>query len=334
MNQFPTLIEYLLLNHNYVVIPGLGTFIVQQMNAKRNDSEEAFIPPYRLVRFNTELSHDDQLVASAIAHIYSTTLTKAAQMLGLWTDEFLQDLEENEYIEFGAIGTFTFSGSGNMAFTPAESGVTTPDFYGLDAFHMSEIRPANNAKVVPLAASMETSDKEITIHINRRIANVVVAACAAILLFMTFNLPIQHTPNIEQHSSLKELLMPTSAINGNVDIDSNIESAVEASGQAANSQEAFNEKATNGNHEKSSTQAPNRQDEYCIVLASAISMSNAEKYVETLTERGFLSARILNSGNMVRVVVGHYQTEEEAAIGANGIRQRDSEYKDVWVYHI
>ena len=34
MNQLPTLVEYLLLNHDYVVMPGVGTFIVQQQDAR------------------------------------------------------------------------------------------------------------------------------------------------------------------------------------------------------------------------------------------------------------------------------------------------------------
>ena len=69
MNQLPTLIEYLLLNHDYVVIPDLGTFIVQLQDARRNEAEEAFLPPIRSVRFNTELIHSDDLLVNSIAAI-------------------------------------------------------------------------------------------------------------------------------------------------------------------------------------------------------------------------------------------------------------------------
>jgi cell division septation protein DedD len=72
---------------------------------------------------------------------------------------------------------------------------------------MSEVQPERKANIVPMTATMETSDKEITIRINRRIANIFVAACAAILLFIVFNSPIPGSAGIEQRSSVRELLM-------------------------------------------------------------------------------------------------------------------------------
>ena len=206
MNQLPTFVEYLLLNHDYVVIPGFGTFITQQMEARRNEEEEIFLPPYRSVRFNRELTHNDNLLYSSIREVFGTSMEQAEQLLVTWVTDIMQTLEDEGEMDFGSIGVFTLEPNATLSFTSVESGVTSPDYYGLDAFHISEVTPVPKAKVVPMTATMETSDKEITIRINRHVANWVVAACAAIILFVVFNNPLPQTVQ-EQRSSIKELIM-------------------------------------------------------------------------------------------------------------------------------
>lgn len=209
MNSLPTLIEYLLLTHDYVVVPGLGTFIAQQTTAQRNEDEETFLPPMRSLRFNADLRHEDSLLPDSISSIYNTSSEQAGQMLTRWVSEFLQALEDEQELEFGNIGVFTREEDGTLVFTSPESGIASPDFYGLDAFHINEVQPGPKAKIVPMTATMETSDKEITIRINRRIANFFVAACAAVVLFIVFNNPLPASVGTEQRSSLRELLMGT-----------------------------------------------------------------------------------------------------------------------------
>ena len=319
MNQFPTLIEYLLLNHDYVVIPGLGTFIVQQQSAKRNTAEEAFLPPIRSVRFNTNLNHADRMLLDAIQAVYNKTEIESEQMLCTWVGDFRQELEDTSFIEFGAIGTFTQDYNGDMLFTPHEAGITTPEFYGLDAFHISEVAPAKKAKVVPMTASMEDDGSAIVIRINRSIANTVVAACVAILLFVFFNNPIPEF-NTNQRSSVKELLMPSS---NTVKEDPAKIAIVEA--KATSATPAINQvpvtKATETNPE----------EDFCVVMASHISQANAEAFVQKLSDEGFKSARIIDNGRSIKVVVGHYSSEEDANAGAREIRQRSREYSGAWV---
>jgi len=323
MNQFPTLIEYLLLSHDYVVIPGLGTFIVQQQSAKRNVAEEAYLPPIRSVRFNTNLDHADDMLIEAIQVIFGKTVSEAEQTLCTWVNEFKQELEDTSIIDFGAIGTFTQDYNGDILFESHEAGVTTPEYYGLDAFHISEIAPAKQAKIVPMTASLENDGDAIVIRINRSIANTVVAACVAILLFVFFNNPIPEI-NTEQHSSVKELLMPSKS----ADKEDPAKVAI-AEAKAISS----TSKNTNTIQKPTSTKAKElaTTEKFCVVMASHISHANAEHFVQQLSEEGFSNPRIIDNGKSIRVVVGHYGSEEDANISAREIRQRSREYNGSWV---
>ncbi len=73
-------------------------------------------------------------------------------------------------------------------------------------------------------------------------------------------------------------------------------------------------------------------DNYCIVLASAISDKNATNYVEVLKQRGFVSARVLRGTKFNRVVVGRYATEEEARAAASDIQKMNKEYAGAWIF--
>ena len=323
MNQFPTLVEYLLLSHDYVVIPGLGTFIVQQMDARWDDEEEVFLPPYRSVRFNSELKQGDHTLLSSIAKIFHYTTEQSEKLLGNWLMDFKQSMEDDGYLEFGSIGVFTQEDK-SIRFTSKESGVTTPEYYGLDAFHFDEIEPKATAKVVPLTAAMEANEDEITIRINRRIANFFFAACAAILLFVVFNLPHQETSNFGVKSSIQELLSPKA----------NTQAEVPVAETKAQEPKVTVAKEEMPRPQVTAEPIENALEEYCIVKASAITKSNAERYAETLTKRGFLSARVVDNGNIVRVVVGHFQDQEAATEAVREIHRRSSEYENAWVHRI
>lgn len=321
MNQMSTLVEYLLLNHDYVVIPGLGTFIVQQIEAARNEVDDEILPPYRSVRFNANLMHGDDLVVRAISDIYNLTEQQAGQRLGEWVTEITQTLEDEGCVDFGAIGIFTSEDGKDIQFTAHDAGVTTPEYYGLDTFHFASLDDKKVAKVVPITASMEADEKAIVIRINRRIANFVAAACAAILLFIVFNSPTQYGNGFELRSSIQELLFPTTP-------GLNIQPAA-----SEEENTTATEKTEPASTPQETVEQPIAKEEYYIVLASAISMENATRYVNTLSSRGFVSARIVSNGSMNRVVVGHFNTEEEANDAAREIRQRSSEYRSAWVHH-
>ena len=51
MIELSTHIEYMLLTHDEVSVPQLGTFIVKDMSSRRVDEEGIFLPPYRTVTF-------------------------------------------------------------------------------------------------------------------------------------------------------------------------------------------------------------------------------------------------------------------------------------------
>ena len=56
MNELSRHIESLLVSNDCVIVPGLGGFVTQYVTARRVDEENLYLPPYRTVGFNGQLT--------------------------------------------------------------------------------------------------------------------------------------------------------------------------------------------------------------------------------------------------------------------------------------
>lgn len=70
---------------------------------------------------------------------------------------------------------------------------------------------------------------------------------------------------------------------------------------------------------------------YCVVLASRITKTNAAAFVERLHGQGYADARVLD-GKPLKVVCGAYATEIEALKVLAKMREK-AEFKDCWLFH-
>ena len=347
MNRLSTIIEYALLGSDHVVIPGLGTFTARTEHARHEEDEEVFLPPYRSVHFLNEEKKNDETAIDAMRTLMSITHDEAVRELRQWVGEALETLEDEGTLELGLVGSLTKHEDSKKGFNfeARPGGITDPAYFGLDIVHIPQLQTERKPKDTPKTASMEMGDKEITIHITRRIANMVAAACAAILLFVVFNAPMVNGKK-EIKSSLRELFMPTKEATKHVTKTAEVKQQQKAETKkpeakvetvVVKQEQTLPQPAETSNTStalESNRLSTKKVGEYCIVMASAISLKNAERYVDKLAKLGFMSARIVDNGKVRRVVVGHYATADEANNDARSIRQQSDEFSNVWVHLI
>lgn len=70
-------IEFLLLHHDCVVVPGLGAFIVNDEGARYDSRRHVFMPPSRTVGFNPEVRHNDAMLIGSISRRNGISLSAA-----------------------------------------------------------------------------------------------------------------------------------------------------------------------------------------------------------------------------------------------------------------
>ena len=76
-------IEYLLMRHDCVVVPGLGAFLVNDEPARYVAETHSFLPPSRTIGFNPEVRHNDALLSGSISRRERVSLEAARNRLDM-----------------------------------------------------------------------------------------------------------------------------------------------------------------------------------------------------------------------------------------------------------
>lgn len=97
-------IEYLMLRHDCVVLPGIGAFINVRQSARFNESKGEWEPMTREVRFNSALTHDDGLLASSYARRYRQEFQSGRELLRKDLLQLEESLEKDGEITIGNLG--------------------------------------------------------------------------------------------------------------------------------------------------------------------------------------------------------------------------------------
>lgn len=324
-------IEILLLNNDCVIVPDFGGFMAHHVDARYDAEEGVFLPPLRTIGFNPQLKMNDSLLAQSYIEAYDLSYPEAIRRIENEVHELNQHLETAGSYELNDLGTLCLNKEGNIEFEPCEGGILTPSLYGLSSFEMKAIR-SKVVEVTPVVekpqdkkpASVQEVEKEQGITIKMSWLRNVAAVAAAIIAFFMIGTPISNS--VIQESSFIHI--------GNQSGQSQIENQGDKQGIShvdATDTEAGAEK--NNAEAGNKANAAQQNTSYCLVLASQVSIKNANNFINTLKEAGFEDARIYET-SMVRVIFGQYATESEAYNALQQCRAKSRHFREAWVMKI
>lgn len=100
-------IEYLLLHHDCVVVPGLGAFMMNDESARYDAVCHRFMPPRRTVGFNPEVRHNDAMLLGSISRRSGVSLSVARADLETEVAALHHQLEVSGEFPLGDLGMLT-----------------------------------------------------------------------------------------------------------------------------------------------------------------------------------------------------------------------------------
>ena len=362
MIQLQRHIEILLLSHDCVIIPGFGGFIAHHVDAHYDEGDRLWLPPYRTLGFNPQLTLNDSLLVQSYVEAYDMSYPDALRQIESEVEELKGILHsEGEYVMDG-VGTLSVNIEGNIEFEPCEAGILSPEVYGLSDFSFKRLKDAkplievtstvSKAKVetveqdeeqypalLDFTTDEDTEEESRAVVIKMSWVRNAVAIAAAVACFFLLATPIAN-------SNLGNKTM--SQLQGNIIYklmpkDSNMTPAqpVSEAEEISEAKEEIKEKvvtpkdasvASNNDVKAAEVKAVEvKKDTYCIVLASQVKRSNAEEFVSQLKKRGITDARIYVENNTLRVICGGYNNEADAYSHLNKIAS-DIDFSDAWVY--
>ena len=146
MQNVPFYIAYLLTRHECVIIPGLGAFVVSSSNREKTNRWGILTPPENFLGFNSEITHNDGLLADAIAKENSLSYPEANAWIDQYVASISHSLNEGKKVQIPGVGTLYLKDNKHL-FQPDRTLSCNAFNYGLTGFslpYLKDIRQQAN----------------------------------------------------------------------------------------------------------------------------------------------------------------------------------------------
>ena len=359
-------IELLLLEHNCVIVPGLGGFIANTASAEYNDGpdgDKLFIPPYRTIGFNPKLQINDGLLVQSYMQAYDTSYPAAYLQMEKDVEQLNMQLNLIGEYNLDGIGTLHKSLGQNVTLTSSEAGILTPSLYGTYSFEIKNIseairereiqNAANRTNISPIqtetdfkleARAKDENKDEHVVPIKRKEKNkqkehhygldIAVAAAAAIVIFMTFLVPNIKSMNGENETYIAGY---TNKNAYGKKPETHKVSEINKK-QALKASEANPSIDKEESHTSTAVERPTKhnaadntiKNKFTIVLASYVTETNSNNLIKDLEAQGIPGAKFVKNGQASHVIYSSYPSQKDAYDALAILRKQSSAFAEAW----
>ena len=299
---------------------------------------------------------NDSVLVQSYVEAYDLSYPEALRRIEKEVDELKNQLEEEGHYLLDNLGELSVNQDGNYEFVPCESGILSPELYGLGSFQFKRLKDeavteetVQPLKTVAKSISLSKTDAEETqlldfidddndsaISIKMSWIRNAVAIAAAIVAFFFIATPVTNSDlgteamTHLQNSILYKLIPQDTtlpAIAEPVISEPTVTVAKPVEVKEPVAAKIMVEKPA----EKPVAEPKAAITTYCIIVASQVKLSNAEQYVERLKKEGYPNAYVYINNNTVRVVSGEFNSETEAYRVLNKMNMEE-EFYEAWVY--
>ena len=166
-------IEYLISEHDCVVVPGLGAFIAQYTHATIDMENGTILPPKRIVSYNSAVCHNDGLLANSIEKREGVGYDAALKAIEAAVNSIKSELNAGNPVAFGAIGELSLNTDGSAPVFSQSIKNSRNDYFGLTFC------------AIPKESVMETDESERNNVASLRYRALRIAASVVVLLVMS-----------------------------------------------------------------------------------------------------------------------------------------------------
>ena len=298
-------IEFLLHQHNCVVVPDLGGFIVNVVPSRRQGVSDFCAPTCELV-FNRDLTHNDGLLAQLYMKTDMLSFEAASRKIDQEVQALKQQLREKRSLDLGKLGNFTIYDNERFVYTPAK--YARPAFFGLET---ALLQPIIQMPTPMLPPKRETKNlRKFSLR----------AAAAAIAGLLLFAIP-SNDANIRQSAQMFPTIEKTTAVSHQAVSEEvpetfiNIPQAIE------------NAPVNPPTMETGIENLPT----YYIIVGVFQYAAGANTTKNQLIERGISQATTVEHNGRFFVATASHNDRAEAQAGLRRLRQEHPMYFDAWV---
>ncbi len=291
-------IERLLAYHDYVVVPGLGGFVVQFQSAVIKD--DIVVAPRAAIGFNPLMLHSDGLLAIEVARAEQVSYRKAMEIITEEIDGIKVKILSEQTLKFGSLGYLISNTDKSITFEPTEQPNFLPLNLGRHDLKISQLKKEIKENrhisfVLPKARSFKY-------------------AAAAVILFgmLTISNKVSDTRkyNSAEMLSFPEMILKTNGID---------------------SQQAESSEVAASFSETDNLLPVTQSYQFHVVVASLRTQKSADDYCKSLLDSNFPEAHIISSAKLHKVILQSFEEKEAAISFMKKIRKTDNRFETAWV---
>jgi hypothetical protein len=304
-------IEKLLVQHDYVVVPNLGGFVVQKHSAQL--LHDRIVPPMAVVSFNPLMQYADGLLAIEIARSEQISYRQAVERIDNSVIQLWADLRSNGRAQLGNLGKLIYGGQNSLTFIPNKKAAFLPQNFELADLYVSTIT----------SRQQHVEKKKLTIPLpSARMFKY--GAAAALIFGMLFISPKVTDIRQADNASLASISFVDTTTKSTLE-SSTIDTiySINKENQLKTIEPASN-KVT-----KSSTYA--NIDKFHVIVASLPTQKSANQFCEKLVDADFSDAKVLSPEKRYRVAIKSFSNKKDAILYMENLRKTDSRFETAWV---
>ena len=362
-------IEILLLENDCVIVPELGGFIAHYQPARYEEAEGVFLPPYRAIGFNPQLTMNDGLLTQSYMQAYHTDFPDASRKIAQVVKEVKDTLHEDGFVSMHGIGNLYYTIHNTYEFHPNESGILSPSLYALDSF---PIQTLSADMIETPAIETEKPQSDYAIEPERKEIKMVphwlshaVAVAVAVILFFALSIPVENTYIDKGNYASLGTDCLFDAIRSQSVATTLVESKLEAPAEQnkktteiapvvvkvekvspapvpvepkAEKKDASNHVETKPTVEKKAPVAPAPKKEtpapkskkYHVIVASLTTQSDAQKMLKNYNRQGYNEVSVVEGNGRFRISLCHFANRADAQEKLDELKKSDS-FNGAWI---
>lgn len=314
MIDFGKHIKDLLLEHDCVILPGLGGFVANYRPAEFDRVRATAVPPSRQILFNPSLIHNDGLLFAQVSRTTGYGYKDVQELATGFIEGIRKDLSRGMKFNIEGLGYFYSDPEVGLRFSQEPGNNFLLESYGLPFLSYREFDAQSRVETY----RNRTTDAHPLAR-QRRVRGWIYGTAAACLLGALIIIPIRsgvlnragiELPVVDSFRKDRSVLAETESTAGK-----------DLSGSARS---FFHSEIPNEPGKRPTIPEP----EYNIVVGSFRDFGNARQLRIRLIDEGY-QARILDAGNgYFRVSAGTYARQEDASHNLETLRR---EFESAWL---
>ena len=312
MKNLAQYIESLLIQHECVIVPGLGGFVTYRDKASiRNNRLYA---PAQRVRFNHLLTYHDGLLAEAYMQDRHIGYTAALEAIKADVEQITTALNSGNTFILGRIGALSLSAN-NTIILKNEDCKFLPENIGLPIVNLKQLATESN------------NDNTITLSIPRASSNIVRYAAMLMIVFI-FSLLIPTPVTDATHEASFYRIQST---DNRLQITDNLSDKSEESDKSETFDESDKSNQTQESTNSSLLTSNSSLKSYHLIIASLTSQAEAEEYIAHHTHFDRNQLIIIESKGKYRISAAGFNKYKDALQYMDSIRNEVPIAKKAWI---